>query len=116
MRFMLVSLTVMPVSTKVMAVSTRAGSQSVDTTVGPLAFDGRTITLVARTRAMHVGDDGRGALHVRSRPRHVEVLDVDGRRKVVAVHDVERMLVLAITFAGLAAAFAIRTVRTRKQE
>jgi hypothetical protein len=32
------------------------------------------------------------------------------------VHDVERVLVLAITIAGLAAAFAIRTVRTRLQE
>jgi hypothetical protein len=116
MRSMPVSTKVMAVSTKVMAVSTKAGSQSVDTTVGPLAFDGRTITLVARTRALHVGDDGRGVLHVRSRPRHVEVLDVDGRRKVLVVHDVERMLVLAITIAGLAAAFAIRTVRTRQPE
>jgi len=106
----------MPVSTKVISVSTKAGSQSVDTTVGPLAFDGRTITLVARTRAMHVGDDGRGALHVRSRPRHVEVLDVDGRHKVLAVHDVERTLVRTIAIAGLAAAFVIRTVRTRRQK
>jgi hypothetical protein len=106
----------MPVSAKVTGASTKAGSQSVDTTVGPLAFDGRTITLVARTRTMHVGDDGRGALHVRSRPRHVEVLDVDGRRQVLAVHDVERILVRTITIAGLATAFAIRTFRTRKQE
>ncbi len=62
------TIRVVPVSTRVKTVLTQAGSQSVDTTVGPLAFDGRTITLVARTRAMHVGDDGRGALHVRSRP------------------------------------------------
>jgi hypothetical protein len=88
-------------------------SRSVETTVGPLAFDGRTITLVASTRAMHLGDDGRGALHVRSRPRHVEVLDEDGRRQIVAVRDVERMLVAAICIAGIVTAFAVRTIRAR---
>jgi hypothetical protein len=90
-------------------------SRSVETTVGPLAFDGRTITLVASTRAVHVGDDGRGALHVRSRPHHVEVLGADGRRQVVAVHDVERMLVGAISIAGVVTAFAVRTIRARSK-
>ncbi len=93
-----------------------ARSQSAETTVGPLAFDGRTVNLVASTRAVHVGDDGRGALHVRSRPCHVEVLDEDGRRQVVAVHDVERMLLGAISIAGIAAAVAVRTFRTRRQQ
>ena len=44
-----------------------------ETTVGPVALDGRTITLVARTTAVHLGDTF-GGLHVRARPAHVEVL------------------------------------------
>ena len=67
-----------------------------ETTIGPLAFGGRTITLVARTTALHVGDDARGALHVRSRPVHVEVLDGEGRREVVHVRDIEHTLMVAI--------------------
>ena len=34
----------------------------------------------ANARGLHVGGRGRGALHVRSRPAHVEILDADGRR------------------------------------
>ena len=49
-----------------------------ETTTGPVAFGGRTITLVARTTALHVGDTS-GALHLRARPVHVEVLDGEGR-------------------------------------
>src|ERR1700704_6859397 len=37
-----------------------------ETTIGPLALGGRTITLVARTTAVHLGNDERGALHIRS--------------------------------------------------
>jgi hypothetical protein len=85
--------------------------QSGDTTIGPLAFDGRTITLVARTSAFHIGDDGRGALHVRSRPHHVEVLDEDGHRDVVAVHDIERVIVVGITVATIVGTYLLRTVR-----
>jgi len=33
-----------------------------ETTIGPVAVGGRTITLVARTTAVHVGGDARGAL------------------------------------------------------
>ncbi len=90
-----------------------AHAQTADTTIGPLAFDGRIITLVTRTHALHLGDDARGALHIRSRPRHVEVLDADGRRQVLAVRDVERIVVGAITIAGLAAAGAVRMIRNR---
>jgi hypothetical protein len=90
-----------------------ARMQTVDTTIGPTAFDGRTITLVARTRALHVGDDARGALHVRSRPRYVEVLDEDGHRRVLAVHDVECMLLAAITIGGIATACLARMMRRR---
>ena len=60
-----------------------------ETSVGPVAVDGRTITLVARTTAVHIGSDERGALHLRSRPVHVEVLDADGRRHIVRIRDIE---------------------------
>src|SRR5689334_16158044 len=48
-----------------------------ETTVGPVALDGRSVTLVARTTAVHVGDTRAarpGLLHLRARPAHVEVL------------------------------------------
>ena len=86
-----------------------------DNTTGPLAFDGRTITLVTRTTGFHVGDDARGGLHVRSRPRHVEVLDDDGQRHVVAVHDVERMLLVAISVGALVCASAVQAVRKHRR-
>ncbi len=85
--------------------------QSGDTTIGPLAFEGRTITLVARTNAFHIGDDARGALHVRSRPHHVEVLDEDGQRHVLVVHDIERIIVVGITAATMVGTYLLRTVR-----
>jgi hypothetical protein len=87
--------------------------QTGETTIGPLAFDGRTITLVARTTALRIGDDARGALHVRSRPGHVEVLDEDGHRHVVSIRDVERMLMLGIGVVTVAATYAVRTLRAR---
>jgi hypothetical protein len=85
-----------------------------ETTLGPLAFDGRTITLVARTTAVHVGTDERGALHVRSRPAHVEVLDEDGRRHIVRIHNVEHALIAGIALAGFAGSCALRVIRQRR--
>ncbi len=87
------------------------GVQRAETTVGPLAFDGRTITLVTRTTAVHLGDDARGALHLRSRPLHVEVLNVDGRRHVVRIRDVERTLIVAIALGAFAGTYALRFAR-----
>jgi hypothetical protein len=84
-----------------------------ESSVGPLALDGRTITLVARTTAVNVGRPW-GALHVRARPVHVEVLDGEGHRQVVRVHDVEQTLVVAITLAGLVAAIGLRSIRNRR--
>ncbi len=81
-----------------------------ETAVGPVAFGGRTLTLVARTTAVHIGDE-RGALHVRSRPVHVEVLDEDGQRQVVHIRDVEQRLIAAIAVGGLASACALRMIR-----
>jgi uncharacterized 2Fe-2S/4Fe-4S cluster protein (DUF4445 family) len=82
-----------------------------ETTIGPVAVGGRTITLVARTTAIHLGGDGRGALHVRSRPMHVEVLDEDGRRHVVRVRDIQQTLIAGIAIGGVAGAYALRTIR-----
>jgi hypothetical protein len=84
-----------------------------ETTVGPLALGGRTLTLVARTTALHLGGDGRGALHIRSRPAHVEILDPDGHRHIVRIRDVERTLITAIAVAGALGACAARVVRRR---
>lgn len=82
------------------------------TTTGPVAVDGRTITLVATTRAVHVGRGARAlALHVRARPHHVEVLHHDGRRDVVRIRDVEGTLVTVIALAG--AAWLVATRRAR---
>ncbi len=82
-----------------------------ESTIGPVAVDGRTITLVARTRALHLGALGRGALHVRARPAHVEVLDGDGRREVVPIRDIERTVLAAIGVVGAAVVIAARAVR-----
>jgi hypothetical protein len=82
-----------------------------ETTVGPVAVGGRTITLVARTTAIHLGGDDRGALHVRSRPVHVEVLDEDGRRHVVRVRDIEQTLIAAIAIGGVACTYVLRSIR-----
>ena len=89
-----------------------------ETTIGPVAYGGRTITLVARTTAVHLGGDARGALHVRSRPVHVEVLDEHGRRHVVPIRNVERSLIAAIAIGGVASTYALRAFReslTRKR-
>jgi hypothetical protein len=85
-----------------------------ETTLGPLACGGNTITLVARTTALHVGDDARGALHLRSHPVHVEVLDAEGRRRVVHIRDVEHTLVVVIAIATIAGSYALRAIRTRR--
>jgi len=85
-----------------------------ETTLGPLAFGGQTITLVARTTALHVGDDARGALHIRSHPVHVEVLDGDGRRDVVHIRDTEHTLMIAILVATIVGTYAVRIARMRR--
>jgi hypothetical protein len=91
-----------------------AALRRAETTLGPLAFGGQTITLVARTTAFHVGDDARGALHVRSHPVHVEVLDAEGRREVVHVRDVEHTLMVAILIGTVACTYVLRAIRTRR--
>jgi len=85
-----------------------------DTTVGPVAIDGRTITLVARTRAVHIGGDGRGAVRIWSRPVHVEVLDAEGRREIVRIRDAQRTVVVSIALSAIGAAVAARVLRSRR--
>jgi hypothetical protein len=86
-----------------------------ENTVGPLALGGRTLTLVARTTALHLGDDGRGALIVRARPAHVEVLEPDGRRHVVRIRDVEYALVTAIAVGTAVSTYALRLARRNRR-
>jgi hypothetical protein len=85
-----------------------------ETTLGPLAFGGHTLTLVARTTALHVGDDERGALHIRSHPVHVEVLDGEGRREVVRIRDTEHTVMVAIMVATIVGTYALRVARSRR--
>ena len=88
--------------------------QRAETSVGPVAVDGRTITLVARTTVVHVGSDERGALHLRARPLHVEVLERDGVRHIVRIRDREQALIAAIAIGGALCACAVRISRTRR--
>jgi hypothetical protein len=85
-----------------------------ETTVGPVAINGRTLTLVARTRAVHIGNDAHGALHVQARPDHVEVLDGDGRREIVRIRNVETPLLVAIAVGGVACASVVRALVRRR--
>jgi hypothetical protein len=87
-----------------------------ETTIGPVAVDGQTITLVARTRAIRIGNRGFGALGVRARPTHVEILDADGRHQVVRIRDVEFGVLAAIALTGtgyVLAGQALRKARSR---
>jgi hypothetical protein len=71
-------------------------------TDGPVAVNGRTITVVSRTRVVSLG---RGALRTRfvsSRPSYIEVLDTRGARHVVRVRAVERGVLVATALAGAA--------------
>jgi hypothetical protein len=83
----------------------------VETHFGPVAIGGRTVTLVARTRALRLaGRHGQG-FAVRARPSHVEVLEGDGNRTVVHVPDVEGMLIATILVVGCAGVVAARILR-----
>jgi hypothetical protein len=87
-----------------------------ESTAGPVAVDGRTITLVARARVLRVGRGTLGALHVRAWPAHVEVLGVDGRRHIVRIRDVERTLMAAIMLAGAGYVAGVRVLRKGRRD
>ena len=84
-----------------------------ESTVGPVAVDGRTITLVARTRAVHLGRGGTGALGMRARPTHVEILDADGRHHVMRIRDIESAAIIAIALASVGYVIGVRALRRR---
>jgi hypothetical protein len=84
-----------------------------EATAGPVAVDGRTITLVARTRAIHLGRGGSGALGLRAHPSHVEILDADGRRQVVRIRDIESGAIIAIALASVGYVLGVRALRRR---
>jgi hypothetical protein len=77
----------------------------------PLAAHGRTITLVARTRAVRAGGRNASALHIRARPSRVEVLDEHGRHQVMRIRDVEGTLIVAIVVVGIAGVVISRILR-----
>ncbi len=87
-----------------------------ETTAGPVAIDGHTITLVARTSTVRVGEGGRRALHIRSQPTAVEVLHTDGRHEVVRIRDVERAALVASGLATVIGVGAARWWRYRVRE
>jgi hypothetical protein len=89
--------------------------QQVETTSGPVAVDGRTITLVARSRAVRVGGERVGVMHVWSRPSHVEVLDGDGTRQVVRIRDVQRIATAAIMAAAGACVLGVELSRRHRR-
>lgn len=82
-------------------------------TVGPVAIDGRTVTLVSRTHALKLGRRG-SEIPVWSGPHHVEVLDRDGRRNVVRMHDLERVAFVAIAATTIVGAALVRAARARR--
>ncbi len=89
--------------------------ENIETTTGPVALDGRTITLAARTRVVRLGGRHGAALHVRSRPVHVEVLDEHGNREVVRIRDVHGVIVKAIGAATIAYVVAARAARRTRR-
>jgi hypothetical protein len=88
--------------------------QQGESTFGPVAVDGRTITLVARTRAVRLGRRGAGALGLRARPTHVEVLEADGRRQVVRIRDIESGAIITIALATVGYVLGVRALRRRE--
>ena len=83
-----------------------------DTTTGPVAVEGHTISLVARTSGIELGGDPPKVFAVWSRPAHVEVLDADGARHLLPVRDVQ--LITMATIAGLTAACVVATRVARR--
>jgi len=86
--------------------------QRYESTTGPVVVDGRTITLVSKTRAVSLRRASWSLFHVRSRPAHVEVLHRDGRREVVPIRDMQRAVTAAIALAAVAGAALARARRS----
>jgi len=84
---------------------------TVETTAGPVAVEGRTLTLVARTRTLRVGGEHAAVFHVHSRPSHVEVLDRNGQHEVVGVVDLQRVITRTIIVATAAIVVGVRAAQ-----
>jgi hypothetical protein len=86
------------------------GTAHFETTTGPVAVGGRTITLVARTSRRSIGS----WFSERARPTHIEILDGDGRRHVVPVRDYQRLATALIAAVAGACVIGTRVIkRTR---
>ena len=90
------------------------GSSSVETTTGPVAVGGRTINLVARTRAITLGSDPERVVAAWSRPVHVEVLDADGRCEIVKVRDYQLVATAVVACAAIAWVACARMTGARR--
>ena len=86
--------------------------QRVDTS-GPVAVEGLTLNLVARSHARTFGPAGAHLFHLRARPTHVEVLGRDGSRRVLRIPDLERTALLVILGTTLACVAGTRVRRRR---
>ena len=78
-----------------------------ETTTGPFVANGHTLMLVSRTRGLRIGGPLAGLVHVQARPAYIEVLDREGKRSVVRVHDVQRGVMTSVVGAALARALGI---------
>ncbi|MGQ0826353.1 MAG: hypothetical protein ACT4OX_15200 [Actinomycetota bacterium] len=83
----------------------------IEATTGPVAVEGRTLTLVSRARALRVGGRHAAVFRVEARPSHVEVLNGDGTRDVVAIRDVQRTVTRAIVLGTAAAVIGARVAQ-----
>ena len=72
-----------------------------EATLGLLAVEGRTITVIGRIRTGRRGAARRDRAVV---PTRLELLDEQGRRQVVRVHDVDRALKWGLGATTVAAA------------
>ena len=84
---------------------------NVETHAGPVAVKGHTITLVARTSGISLGNEQARLFGLWSRPAHVEVLDTDGARHLHPVRDVQLLTLAAIAGATAACVLATRVAR-----
>ena len=91
---------------------TAVGRTHVESTTGPVAVGGRTISLVARSTTLTLGRTQR-ELATWSRPHHVEILDQGGQREVVRVHDAQ-MIGAALVAVAIAAGTAAVTLFARR--
>ena len=92
---------------------TGVGRTHVESTTGPVAVGGRTISLVARSTTLTLGRTQR-EVATWSRPHHIEILDQGGQREVVRVRDAQMIGAALVAFA-MAAGTAAATLMARSK-